>query len=142
MSLAAKPFTFQSWTPAPADPVKDSLKKFGVTYEEEVKTFKTLIAYLKKHAEENKDGVISLDLFARVGEQKLCQTQDSKVTEEPLKNAVNPELVDREVKEFIEGMTKMKKYGSQNKGGHKGYNNHGEGNDFAKGTANKGKYNN
>ena len=83
MSLSAKPFSFTSFTPtppapaapvAPADPVKESLNKVGVTEEEEVKTFKTLLADLKKHQEDNKDGVISLDLFRKIGELKLCQS--------------------------------------------------------------------
>lgn len=147
MSVSAKPFTFTAFTPTPADPVKDGLKKHGVTEEEDVKSFKTLLEDLKKHAEENKNGVISLDLFKKMGQSKICQSKDSKYTDEALVKSVNIPLVDREIKEYIEGQTKMKKnYSQHNKGGGKGYNQgyNGEGgNDFAKGTANKDrKYNN
>ena len=139
MSVAAKPFTFNAFTPTPADPVKDTLKKHGVSDEEDVKTFKTLLADLKKHMEDSKDGVISLDLFKKVGSTKICDSKDSKYTDESLLKSVNIPLVDREVKESIEGQTKMKKnYSQHNKGGGTGYNqgyNQGEGNDFAKGTA-------
>lgn len=139
MSVAAKPFTFTSFTPVPADLVKDSLKKHGVSDDEDVKTFKTLLADFKKHFEDNKDGVISLDLFKKLGATKICQSKDTKYTEESLVKSVNIPLVDREVKDSIEGQTKMKKnYSQHNKGGGKGYNqgyNQGEGNDFAKGTA-------
>ena len=139
MSVAAKPFTFTSFTPVPADLVKDSLKKHGVSDDEDVKTFKTLLSDFKKHFEDNKDGVISLDLFKKLGATKICQSKDTKYTEESLVKSVNIPLVDREVKDSIEGQTKMKKnYSQHNKGGGKGYNqgyNQGEGNDFAKGTA-------
>ena len=147
MSVSAKPFTFTTFTPTPVDQVKDSLKKHGVTDDEDIKSFKTLLADLKKHFEENKDGVISLDLFKKVGATKICDSKESKYTDDSLVKSVNIPLVDREVKESIEGQTKMKKnYSQHNKGGGKGYNqgyNQGEGNDFAKGTAQKDrKYNN
>jgi len=80
MSLSAKPFSFSAFTPtpvapaAPVDLVKESLNKVGVTEEEEVKTFKTLLADLKKYQEDNKDGVISLDLFRKIGDMKICQS--------------------------------------------------------------------
>lgn len=148
LSLGAKPFTFTAFTPTPADPVKDGLKKHGVTDEEEVKSFKTLLADIKKHLEDNKDGVISLDLFKKMGATKICQSQEAKYSDEALVKSVNIPLVDRDVKEYVEGQTKMKKnYSTHNKGGGKGgynqgYNGEG-GNDFAKGTANKDrKYNN
>ena len=127
MSLSAKPFSFTVFTPtpaAPADPVKDSLNKVGVTEEEEVKLFKTLLADLKKHQEDNKDGVISLDLFRKIGDMKVCQSKDVKYSDEKLAKSVNSPLVDREVKETIEGQTKMKKnYSQHNKGGKGNYNN-------------------
>jgi len=83
--------------------------------------------------------VISMDLFKRVGELKLCQTQETKVAEECLKSSCNSSLVEREVKDRLEGMAKMKKnYSQHNKGGGKGYQNYnngaGQDNDFAKGT--------
>lgn len=63
-----------------------------------------------------------MDLFKKVGLLKLCQTQDTKVAEECLKSSCNPTLVEREVYDRLEGMTKMKKnYGHQNKGPNKGY---------------------
>lgn len=74
MSLAAAPFAFKAWTPPPADPIGDKLKKVKVTDAEEIKIFKTLLTDLKKNLDENKDGVISMDLFKRVAELKLCQT--------------------------------------------------------------------
>jgi hypothetical protein len=158
LNVSAAPFSFKAWTPAtavpvapvapvvpvapvaPADPVGDKLKKLGMTDADELKTFKTLLVDLKKSLDENKDGVINMDLFKRVGELKLCQTKDTKVAEECLKSSCNPSLVEREVKEKLEGMTKMKKnYSHQNKGPNKGgyqnYNNGaGQDNDFAKGT--------
>jgi hypothetical protein len=106
MSLSAKPFSFTAFTPsapAPADPVKDSLKKHGVTEEEDIKTFKTLLADIKKHMEEKKDGVISLDLFKKVGELKICQSKETKFTDEGLVKSVNIPLVDRDVVDKIEG---------------------------------------
>lgn len=72
MSLTAKPFSFTAFTPTPADPVKDSLKTHGVTEEEDVKSFKTLLADIKKHLEGSKDGVISMDLFKKMGTMKIC----------------------------------------------------------------------
>jgi hypothetical protein len=155
MNFAATPFVFKGTASAPVAPpapvapvvpvdlVAEKLKKLGVSDVEEVKTFKTLLADLKKSLDENKDGVISLDLFKRVGELKLCQTQETKVAEDCLKSSCNSSLVEREVKDRLEGMTKMKKnYSHQNKGPNKGgyqnYNNGGgaggQDNDFAKGT--------
>ena len=115
MSVGATPFSFKSWSPAPvvpvapvappapADPVGDKLKKLGVTDDEELKTFKTLLVDLKKCLDDNKDGVISMDLFKKVGELKLCQTKETKVSEECLKSSCNPSLVEREVKDRLEG---------------------------------------
>lgn len=145
LNVAAAPFAFKAWTPAPAAPVDivgDKLKKHGVIDVEEVKTFKTLLIDLKKNLDDNKEGVISMELFKRIGDLKLCQTKEIKCSEESLKSSVNPSLVEREIKEAIEGITKMKKnYSQHNKGGQGGkggynqnYNNGGEGNDFSKGT--------
>jgi hypothetical protein len=164
LNVGAKPFHFNAFPPAPAataapvapvapvvpvappapvvpaDPVGDKLKKLGVTDVEEVKTFKTLLVDLKKSFDDNKDGVISMDLFKKMGELKICQTQETKVSEDCLKSSCNPLLVEREVKDRLEGITKMKKNYNQhnkgpNKGGYQNYNNGaGQDNDFAKGT--------
>ena len=151
MNFSATPFVFkgasaQAPAPAPvapvapADPVADKLKKLGVTDADEVKTFKTLLVDIKKCLDDNKDGVISMDLFKKVGELKLCQTQETKVKEECLKSSCNPALVEREIHDRLEGIMKMKKnYNHQNKGQNKGgyqnyNNNNGGDNDFAKGT--------
>ena len=71
LSLAATPFSFTPFTPAPVDVVADNLKKFEVTDETEVKNFKTYLTDLKKCLDES-SGVISLDLLRKVGELKLC----------------------------------------------------------------------
>jgi hypothetical protein len=142
LSLAAKEFSFKAWTPAPADPIKENLAKHGIKDEEEVKSIKAFLEELKKSVKESKDGVIDLEMFKKVGTLKICQSQEAKVTDECLKNSVNAALLDREVKEVVEGMTKMKKnYSHNNKPGKGGYNNQ-YGDDFAKGTAGKGKYGN
>ena len=109
MSVSAQPFTFKAWAPPPADLVKDNLKKLGVEEDEEVQVFKTLLTDLKKSADESKDGVIDLLLFARIGELKVCQTQEAKFTDAALKSTTNAQLCERDVKESLEGLTKMKK---------------------------------
>ena len=71
LSTSFKPFTpsgFKPFTPAPSDPVGDALKKFGCSDAEDIKTFKTLLTDLKKSLDESKNGVISMDLFKKVGE--------------------------------------------------------------------------
>lgn len=45
--------------------------------------------------EEKKDGVISLDLFKKVGELKICQSKETKFTDEGLVKSVNiPSLIE------------------------------------------------
>ena len=73
--MSSKPFTatsFKPWTPPPADLIGDNLKKHGVTDAEDIKVFKSLLTDMKKHLDESKDGVISMDLFKKVGELKIC----------------------------------------------------------------------
>lgn len=72
MKLSAKPFTFQG-TPKPmppADPVGDNMKKCGITEEEEMKEFKTLLEDLKAF----KDKPISMDIFKKFADIKVCKT--------------------------------------------------------------------
>ena len=119
LSLNATPFSFKPFVPNQSNPVVDGLKKFGVTADDDVKAFKTLLTDLKKSKDDSKSGVIDLDLFKKVGELKMCQTSESKATDDILKTSVNAALVERDVKETIEAVTKMKKNYSNNRPGGK-----------------------
>lgn len=70
MSLTAS--SFQPFTPGQtSDPIAKNLKEFGVEDKEEVKKYKDYLVDLKKCIDSS-NGVISLDLFKKIGELKLC----------------------------------------------------------------------
>jgi hypothetical protein len=141
----AKPFT--PFKPAPVDKEAEKLKSLGVTAEEEIKDFKALLKELKEGAEASKKsekypGSINFDIFMKVGELVLCKTMD-KVSDD-LSHCLNPILVDRDVKDFLDQQSKKNNRGyDNNKRGGKNYNNNYQkgggkpegGNDFNKGTA-------
>lgn len=122
LSLTATPFSFTPFTPVPVDVVADNLKKFEVTDETEVKNFKTYLTDLKKCLDDS-NGVISLDLFKKVGELKLCQL-DEGLTKSWNSNYIKrtPEMLEQTFKQGGKGG----KYNKRPQGG----NNQNNGDDF------------
>lgn len=71
MALSLTAGAFTPFTPGPVDSVTKNLKKYGVEDKDEVQKVKDYIAGVKKCIESS-NGVISLDLFSKIGEVKLC----------------------------------------------------------------------
>jgi len=73
MALSLTAGAFTPFTPggAPVDSVTKNLKKYGVEDKDEVQKVKDYIAGVKKCIESS-NGVISLDLFNKIGDVKLC----------------------------------------------------------------------
>jgi len=126
--------------PPPVDPIVEKLKKVGETNEEEVKLFKTIL----KQKKEQKDDVISLDFFKKVGELKICKSKDKSVDD--MQHSVHTFYLERVVNRHYELQMKRgnrgDNRGNRGRGGHYGrggarnYNNDNEdGGDFSKGGA-------
>lgn len=122
MSLNAS--AFQPFTPGQSDPVTTNLKKFCVEDKEEVKLYKEYLVDLKKCIDSSK-GVISLDLFKKIGNLKLCNAKTD------LGKCMNAAYVKREA-ENLEPTFRSNKPGKPNRNNARG--NQGGGNDFAMGT--------
>ena len=107
MTLANVGFSFKPAPKAPpVDKETESLKKLGITDTEEIKECKDMFLELrealKKSNEsdkEDKKGVISLELFKKVGELKVCKLEEKAPKE--LKYCLNTNLACREVKQTI-----------------------------------------
>ena len=104
----------KSWKPTPKPPVDkelENLKKVGIEDPEEIKECKDIFLELREAlgksngssaTEESKaagedekaSGPLNLEMFMKVGQLKVCRVEDK----DALKDCLNPNLVDREVK--------------------------------------------
>ena len=106
----------KSWKPTPKPPVDkelENLKKVGITDPEEIKECKDIFLELREALgksngssateeskaageDEKEKGPLNLEMFMKVGQLKVCQVEDKD--KDALKDCLNPNLVDREVK--------------------------------------------
>lgn len=88
--LNATPFQ-----PKPVDTVAEGLKKLGIAADDEAE-IKLVKDLLKELADAPKDKPLSVELFKKFADLKLCEVTDAKV-----KLVIHEPLVNREVKDSV-----------------------------------------